>query len=196
MAPSKARVSAHGRVRERMLNWLSKVRLGFVKLQWQYTKALRKAASSVFCIFAKFQTQPVSKFLNVSKIFDYNCFKKLWNILFLFCKNVTKLIKKLRLHFEGKNICFEAKNVRFKATDLQKMPSFVLCSFVKFETRPVCIKNIALKSFQNFCKILIPTQILIEYLITIMTCRTLIAIMYFFPGVCNSLVDALVSINI
>jgi len=36
------------------------------------TKALQKTYSFVFCSFAKYKTQPVSKFLNVSKISRYN----------------------------------------------------------------------------------------------------------------------------
>ncbi len=118
-----------------------------------HTKALRKAASSVFCSFTKFETQPVSKFFNLTKTLHCNQFfyaKK----LFHFRKNVTRLITKLRLHIEAKNIHFKVKNVHFKATDMQKTPSFGFRSFTKFETRPI-------SKFLNLTKILRRNQILI-----------------------------------
>jgi len=75
-----------------------------------------------------------------------------------------KLIANLRLHFEAQNVHFEVKNVHFevkhvhikvtnirlKSTDLQKMPSFVFCSFTKFKTQPA----LKLMNYQKYCVVI------------------------------------------
>jgi len=75
-----------------------------------------------------------------------------------------KLIANLRLHFEAQNVHFEVKNVHFevkhvhikvtnirlKSTNLQKMPSFVFCSFTKFKTQPA----LQLMNYQKYCVVI------------------------------------------
>jgi hypothetical protein len=55
-----------------------------------YIKALQKAASSVFCSFAKFKTQPVPIFSNVSKIFYYKFGVQGLNLYQYYVRSSTK----------------------------------------------------------------------------------------------------------
>jgi len=66
----------------------------------------------LFRSFAKFETWPVTKFLNVSKIYALKKFKQ------QFHKNVIKIIAKLRLRFVAKKVCFAAEKEGFEAKNV------------------------------------------------------------------------------
>ncbi len=84
------------------------------------------------------------------------------------------------LHVVTTAHCLECKQ-RVEAKGLRKAEHSVFVSFAKFETQPVTkflnVLEILPRHFQFFfCEIPVPTQILIEYMITITVCRALLVV--------------------
>ncbi len=127
--------------------------------------------------FISYQGNVKEDYFRVSRVLTRSEFKIRFWILKNSASVLAKWNKTNRKMLEAKNILFSLKTIIFNYVFSLKMyflasKCFVI-SFVSFcETRNTAIfaifeytENIALKLDQIFCKIIVPSQILIEYLI-------------------------------